>query len=217
MNAPFPSTVAHLEDNVTLPRWMEKNGYQTLTTGKIYHASRLPENDFQTVGPRPGQRLDKLDKRLRTDLPGGASGLWDFGPQAYDEALFQDHLDATWAIEQLGKLGKQKDDKPFFLSIGFYRPHVPFYAPSRVFEDFPRDESMLPWVKEDDWADIPAIAKIVTANKAPPPHKWFVENDAWRDAVQAYLACIRWTDEQVGRLIDALDAAPFTENTIVVL
>jgi arylsulfatase A-like enzyme len=217
MNSPFPSTVAHLQKRVTLPRWMEQNGYHTLTTGKIYHGSRLPENDFQTVGPRPGQRLKDLDKRLRTDLPGGAAGLWDFGAQTYDEALFQDYADATWAIRQLEELGNQKDAKPFFLSIGFYRPHVPFYAPSRVFQDFPRDEIMLPWVKEDDWDDIPRIAKEVTANKAPPPHEWFVENDAWRDAVQAYLACIRWTDEQVGRLIDALDTSPFANNTIVVL
>ena len=68
-----------------------------------------------------------------------------------------------------------------------------------------------------DRSDIPAIADQVTANKAPPPHSWFVESGAWAEAVQAYLACIRWTDEQVGRLIDALDKSPHSKNTIVVL
>ena len=75
----------------------------------------------------------------------------------------------------------------------------------------------MPEIKEDDRDDIPAIASEVTANSAPPPHEWFIEHDAWKPAVQAYLACIRWTDEQVGRLIDALDESPHAKNTIVVL
>lgn len=211
MNGPIPWEVTHMQDQITLPRWFAKHGYLTATTGKLYHSSKLPDGDFDIVGPRPGQRLKELDERLRENLP--ASGLWDFGGQRYDEALFQDHVDATWAIGQLEKFG----DKPFFLSVGFYRPHVPFYAPVRLFDDLPLDSVTLPPVKEDDWNDIPHIAREVTFNDAPPPHDWFVENGAWKDAVQAYLACIRWTDEQVGRLLDALDASPHAENTVVLL
>lgn len=208
-NGPFPWKVAHMQDYVTLPRWFARNGYVTATTGKIYHSSGLPDGDFDIVGPRPGQRMNDLDERLRKEL----SGLWDFGPQRYDETLFQDHVDATWAIQQLQELG----DKPFFLAVGFYRPHVPFYAPTRVFEQVPRDSVTLPPVKDDDWNDIPPIAHEVTFNEAPPPHSWFVENDTWKDAVQAYLACIRWTDEQVGRVLDALAASQHADDTVVIL
>lgn len=213
MNSPRPWSVPHLADKVTLPRWFAQHGYETLTTGKIYHGSGLPHGDFDVVGPRPGQRLNKLDARLRKDLPAGVHGLWDFGPQEYKESLFQDYADASWAI---GELGKERE-KPFFLAIGFYRPHVPFYAPVRIFNDLPLDKVTLPPVKLDDRDDLPAAATEITTNRSPPPHAWFVENDAWKPAVQAYLACIRWTDEQVGRLLDALDASAHAQNTIIVL
>lgn len=212
MNSPRPWTVPALQDRVTLPRHFAANGYRTFTTGKIYHGSGLPPGDFDVVGPRPGQRL-KIDSRLVPVAPGGASGLWDFGAQDYDEKLFQDHADATWAIEQMAKLGGE----PFFMAVGFYRPHVPFYAPTRVVNEIPLDEIDLPEVKEGDRDDLPPIVDEVTAAPAAPRHSWFVESGRWKEAVQAYLACIRWTDEQVGRLLDALDAGPHKDNTIVVL
>lgn len=213
MNAPKPWVIPALKKQVTLPRWFASQGYHTACTGKLYHGSDLPPDDFDEVGPRPGQRLDKLDRRLRTDLPGQASGLWDFGPQDYDENLFQDHVDASWAIQRLAS----GFDRPFFLAVGFYRPHVPFYAPTRVFQDFPIDDVVLPSVLAGDRDDLPAVAAEVTHNPAPPPHSWFLEHHAWKDAVQAYLACIRWTDEQVGRLLDALEASPYASNTVIVL
>ncbi|KAA5546008.1 sulfatase [Roseiconus nitratireducens] len=213
MNGPLPWNVDHMNQLTTMPRWFAKHGYDTATTGKIYHGSRLPKDDFDLVGPRPGQRLKDLDVRIVNTFPQDKPGLWDFGPQDYDEGLFQDHVDASWAIEQLS----QDAQKPFFLTVGFYRPHVPFYSPRRIYEMLSRDQVTLPDVKQDDWSDIPAIAADVTANRAPPPHSWFVEENQWKPAVQAYLACIRWTDQQVGRLLDALDGSPHADNTIVVL
>ncbi len=214
MNAPRPWTVPHMSKYVTLPRWFAKHGYQTYTTGKIYHGSGLPDGDFDVVGPRPGQRL-KIDERLVPPTKDGAKGLWDFGAQAYDESLFQDHEDASWGINVL----KDHDstDKPFFLAVGFYRPHVPFYSPTRIFEQISKDEVDLPVVKEDDRDDLPAIVDELTVAPAAPTQDWFVKSGRWREAVQAYLACIRWSDEQVGRLLDALDAGPHAKNTIVVL
>jgi choline-sulfatase len=211
-NQTSPWNVAALKNHITLPRHFAANGYRTLTTGKIYHDSGMPEKDFDVIGPIPGQRL-KQDARIIPETPDGARGLWDFGPQTYDEKLFQDHADATWAIEQL----KQQTEKPFFLTVGFYRPHVPLYAPERFFDEIPEDKIQLPIVKENDSDDIPAITKEIVVSRHSPPHDWFVKTNNWRKAVQAYLACIRFTDEQVGRLLDALDASPHAKNTIVVL
>ena len=211
-NAPKPWTVAELNNHVTMPRWFARNGYFTATAGKLYHGSGLPNGDFDLVGPRPGQRL-KLDRQIRQDLPNRTSKLWDFGPQDHDETLFQDHIDASWAIEQL----QQKYDQPLFLTVGFYRPHVPFYAPTRIFKNHLLADTTLPSVKLNDRNDLPQVATTVTHNSAPPAHSWFVEHNAWKPAVQAYLACIQWTDEQVGRLLDALDQSPHADNTIVVL
>lgn len=213
MNSPRPWTVKKMRERTTLARHFAANGYRTYTTGKIYHGSGLPADDFEVVGPRPGQRHE-LDKRLVPQTKDGAKGLWDFGGQTFEEGLMQDHADATWAIEQLAG---HETDRPFFMAIGFYRPHVPFYSPIRVFDETGRDGVTLPKVKEGDRDDLPPIVDAVTRAAAAPPHQWFVKTGRWIEAVQAYLACIRWTDEQVGRLIDALDASPHAKNTIVIL
>ena len=136
------------------------------------------------VGAIPGQ-MSKLDKRLRKDLP-TKSRLWDFGAQQYPEEQFNDHLVASWAVSQL----KAKHEKPFFMAIGFYRPHVPFYAPQRFFEKFPLDKVRLPATKDDDRKDLPEAAVKLTDNGAPPSHEWFKQSGSWRAAVRAYYSSV---------------------------
>lgn len=207
MNAPVPWTVPAMGKRVTMARHFAANGYRTYTTGKIYHASGLPEGDFDVVGPRHGQ-MSPLDVRCQKDL----SGLWDFGPQSYAEEKFIDHIDATWVIDRL----KEPQDKPFFMAVGFYRPHVPFYSPDRVFHSVDPKTLRLPAVKKDDLADLPE-AGLAIAKGGSPNLDWFIERNLWREGVQSYLACIRWTDEQIGRVLDALDTSPFAENTVIVM
>ena len=145
----FRSTAAN-KNRVTLSQHFAAHGYFTLTTGKIYHNSVVDGPSFEKLGPLPGQRSSK-DRRVHKNLPGGASVLWDFGPQTYDERLFNDFADASWAIEQL----QARHDRPFFLAVGFYRPHLPFYAPKRLFDLVPRDKIGLPTVK-----DLPASLEL---------------------------------------------------------
>jgi choline-sulfatase len=208
LNAPIPWNVPAMQERVTLARHFSANGYRTFATGKIYHGSGLPKDDFQIEGPRHSQLNRELDVRLQKEM----SGLWDFGPQSYPEDQFIDHIDASWVIEKLG----EAQDKPFFMAIGFYRPHVPFYSPERVFNSFDPKKLRLPKVKEGDLADLPSEG-VAMARAGSPNLEWFIERNLWREAVQSYLACIRWTDEQVGRLLDGLDASPFGKNTIIVL
>lgn len=215
MNSPRPWAVHHMDELTTLPRWFAKHGYSTWTTGKIYHGSGLPDGDFDHVGPRPGQRI-KADVRLIPPTKDGAKGLWDFGAQTYDEGKFQDHIDASWGIDVM-ETAAQREDKPFFLAVGFYRPHVPFYSPKRIFDQIPAADIDLPLVKDDDRNDLPDIASRLMVAPVAPAHDWFVKSGRWQEAVQSYLACVRWTDEQVGRLMKALDESPHADNTIVVL
>lgn len=208
MNSPWFRTTARNKDHVTLTQHFATQGYRTFTTGKIYHGSRLDGPSFQVVGPRPGQ-MNPLARRIQTEL----TGLWDFGPQGFEEEKFHDFVDASWAIDQLGKT----QEKPFFLTIGFYRPHVPFYYPKRLSASMPLESIDLPEVIDGDRDDLPEIATQITANGTPPSQEWFLEDGRWRDAVRAYLACTRFTDEQIGRLLDALDESDHAENTIIVL
>lgn len=217
-NSPGPWSVVSLKNKATMPRYFAQHGYATYTTGKIYHASSLRPGEFEHVGPRPGQRL-AIDARLvpESKQAGAARGLWDFGPQSYHEEQFADYSTASWAIESILNHAQQHPNKPFFMAIGFYRPHVPLYSPQRVYDEIPTADIDLPLVKLNDRDDLPQIVDTLTVPPAAPTHEWFVESGNWREAVKSYLACIRWTDEQVGRLIDALDASPHADNTIVVL
>ena len=211
VNSPWFRTTAANKDLVTLPQYFREHGYETLTTGKIYHGSKVDPASFETVGPRPGQRM-KIDKRL-VEIPGSGSGLWDYGPQSYEEEEFSDFADTSWAIKQL----EAKHERPFFLAIGLYRPHVPWYAPQRFFDERPFNDVKLPQVKDDDRADLPKAGIELTNNPTPPPHQWFVESGQWNAAIQAYLASTSFTDDQVGRLLKALDGSDYAQNTIVVL
>ncbi len=206
-----------LKTHVSLPRHFAAHGYKTLTAGKVFHGG-TPEQS-QIVGPRLGQWLKGLDQKVH-EKPEQWHAIWDFGPQDYEETKFTDHLTATWVAEQLS--AKQNpsassgEPKPFFLSVGFYRPHVPFFPPRRVYDSF--EEVRLPRINEDDWSDIPDAARGVTlSNPRIPTHDWMNEEGRWQQAVHAYLACVRWTDEQIGRVLDALDNGPHAKNTIVIL
>jgi arylsulfatase A-like enzyme len=197
-----------LASHVGLPAHYAANGYKTLSTGKVFHTGTPPQS--QVAGPDPGYWRKGLDKAIHPDPRW--HGIWDFGRQDYDETKFTDHIIAAWAA---GKLG-EKHDKPFFLSVGFYRPHVPFFPPARLYDSF--SDVKLPPVKADDWDDLPAAAaKLTLSNPKIPTHEWMLGENRWKEAVHSYLACIKWTDEQVGRLLDALDKGPNADNTIVVL
>jgi arylsulfatase A-like enzyme len=211
LNRPWFRKTRRNKDRVTLPQYFREQGYDTLTTGKIYHGSRVDEASFEVVGPRPGQR-QKIDKRL-VKIEGNRSGLWDYGPQQYAEEKFGDFVDATWAIEQL----QVQREKPYFLAVGLYRPHVPWYAPQRFFDERPVAKVDLPQVLDDDRKDLPAAGIRLTNNPTPPAHDWFVSQHQWKPAVQAYLASTSFTDAQVGRLIEALDKSHSAKNTVVVL
>jgi len=211
INQPWFRSTKQNKDRVTLSQYFHQHGYQTLTTGKIYHGSRVDKPSFEVVGPLPGQR-QKIDERLVT-IGKTRSGLWDYGAQEYDEDLFGDYVDTSWGIEQL-----QKDhDKPFFLAVGLYRPHVPWYAPQRFFDKHPLTQISLPKVLDNDRDDLPPAATELTANPTPPAHDWFIEQNQWKPAVQAFLASSSFTDDQVGRLMEALNKSKYSKNTIVVL
>ena len=208
----FPASrvPSFLSKYTSLPRHFEASGYKTLTAGKVYHASWLPPNDSQIVGPRPKQ-WSKLDVAVQKK-PKQYHSTWDFGSQNYDEKKFVDYEIASWGVKQL----KENHDKPFFMAMGFMRPHVPFFSPTRVYNSV--KNARLPEVKEDDWNDLSDTARRLTlSNTKIPTHDWMKQDNRWSTAVRSYLACIRWVDEQIGRVLDALDESPYADNTIVIL
>ena len=198
-----------------LPLYFSGHGYETLSTGKISHG--VPEKDiFQITGikgssgPKP-----KNQKRYHYTPPKSPfSGTQtDWGVYPDDETQMPDHQSASWAIRRLD----EEHDSPFFLAVGFVRPHVPFYTQQKWFDRFPIDSLILPEIPMVDLQDVPAIGRAVNHAANYPRPEWLRANDnrQLKLCVQAYLACVAFVDHQVGRVLDALNDSQYADNTIV--
>ena len=123
----------------------------------------------------------------------------------------EEHTDGRVATQAIELLEKHKD-APFFLAVGFYKPHCPYVAPQKYFDLYPLEEITLPAVAPD--FEKSALAPALASTK---PWPWFgVTRDQTRVAKQAYYAAISFVDAQIGRVLDALDRLGLRENTLVV-
>jgi arylsulfatase A-like enzyme len=140
---------------------------------------------------------------------------WGVFPDRDDQQ--DDWKVADWAIEQLRTASTEKTQEPFFLSVGFRRPHVPCYAPQRWFDLYPSDQLIMPPVLADDRSDTPRFSWYLHWRLPELRLKWLQENDQWAPLVRAYLASTSFVDSQVGRVLDALESGGLAEKTVVVL
>jgi iduronate 2-sulfatase len=122
---------------------------------------------------------------------------------------------AAQATELLA--GLAASDKPFFLGVGFYKPHVPLVAPKRFFDRYPPEKMPLP----EDFASTPRADDAVPRQALRYNLDLFFEEPVTpqraREAVAAYYACISFMDEKLGSLLDALDRLGLRDNTVIVL
>lgn len=213
--APWFRTLAPLKDHVSLPQHFSNNGYKTLTTGKIFHDNngrRPTDSEFQIIGPAAGVGARPTEK-LIPPTPGGNHPLMDWGTFPHTDPDKQDYTVATWAVEQLGGTF----DSPFFLSVGFFLPHVPCYATQAWFDLYPEEGLQMPPVNRDDRKDTPAFSWNLHWDLPEPRLSWCESNQQWMPLVRSYLACISFVDSQVGRLLDALEKSEYRDNTLIVL
>lgn len=199
-----------LKDALTLTEHFRNNGYRIMAGGKIYHHTKAGQRFWDVYQERPEL---KLKDKPKAGFNGLGRDHFDWAP--LDDVAERDMPDyklVTWAIEQMVS---PPPDKPLFLCVGIVKPHLPWYAPRKYFDMYPKEKVTLPTVPDDDLADIPPIG-MKMANPSGD-HRAVMESGQWRDAVQAYLATITFVDDQVGRLIDAVDRAPRGKSTIVML
>lgn len=198
-----------LRDLTTLPEAFAAAGYRTLGAGKIFHTGdkRFFEQyggNNGGFGPRPQQKISQ---------PHGHP-LWDWGVYPATNEQMPDWKASAWAAEQLA----QDHERPFFLAVGFYRPHVPMYAPQEWFDRHPREQIQLPLVNDKDREDLSEYAIDLTNREhVSPEHQWVQSAGQWKHSVQSYLASVTFADHCVGRVLDALDHSSHKDNTIVVL
>jgi arylsulfatase A-like enzyme len=201
-----------LKNAVTIPQHFMAHGYSAVGGGKIYHGGFPDPPSWQDYFP--SQQKNKPDDPMPPNRP--LNGIpntahFDWGPVDAPDEEMGDRQVAAWATKQLQK----RHDKPFFLACGFFRPHLPWYVPPKYFDMYPADKVTLPNVNDNDLDDVPPIGRKMARPEGD--HKKVIEHNQWRKAVQAYLASISFTDTCVGRVIDALDASDYADNTIVIL
>ena len=192
-----------ISESQTLPTQFRKAGYYVAGGGKIYHEAYRRESEWddylKIVGADPVPAGD-----------GGVGGI-RFAPiDAKDEDL-RDYRITSGIIDQLGR----KHDRPFFLAAGLHKPHMPWFIPRKYFDMYPLDKIELPPVLDNDLEDVPRAG--IRMAKPEGDHAEIVKSGRWKEAVQAYLAAITYTDMNVGRLLDALDRSAHRGNTIVVV
>ena len=219
-----------VQENATLPEYFSKNGYKTLSRGKIFH------KHFTSGGIDEGQwafdeHVEKgnptkvQNKQLYSELKNmingevigeqakkRAGGHISWGPtkEPFEETM--DYRTADWAKQQLDKTY----DQPFFMAVGFTRPHLPWFAPQEFFDKYDVEKIIPSKVLENDLED------IVNKNnkpmfKASDEYKWIKKNGLEKEVTRAYLANISYVDACLGVVFDALEKSQHAENTIVVL
>jgi iduronate 2-sulfatase len=127
-----------------------------------------------------------------------------------------DELIADWAVDRL----TEDHDDPFFLAVGFVRPHVPYTAPKEYFDLYNLENIIIPEVPENEMADIPMMGKSIAFGTIKIGDHYAVANlseSYWKEMVYAYLACVSFVDDQLGKVIEALENSRYADNTIVVL
>tara|TARA_B100000700_G_scaffold317265_1_gene408350 strand:+ start:1242 stop:2681 length:1440 start_codon:yes stop_codon:yes gene_type:complete len=203
---------------VTLSQTFMQNGWWAGRVGKIYHynvPASIGTNGFddlpswqKTVNPKGRDKAEEslvFNAEPHRKISAALSWLAADG----DDLEQTDGMITTEAI----KLMEVKRDKPFFLGVGFFRPHTPFVAPKKYFAMYPLNEMRLPYAPKGDRDDIPIAA---FAHNCPVPN-YGLDDLTLRKALQAYYATVSFVDAQIGRLMAALDQLKLADNTIVVL
>ena len=227
---------------VPMPTHFKRNGYKTIAAGKIYHkgTSDIEGYDYWDEA-RPKYKWPRWLAERGHGYQGKSGGHFHpFPPdggaiyQKYQEGVsgqslcwgaleeadmppegMPDEQVADWAVERL----QQEHNRPFFLAVGFVRPHVPYTAPKEFFDLYPLDEIVMPRVPTDEMDDIPLLGKGMaygTIEGGDHRNVLDVGPNYWREMVRAYLACVTFVDEQAGKVLRALADSPYADNTIVV-
>jgi len=183
----------------------------TKGTSNPRHVIKSGPNGREYVLP-----LNRMPSDRRPNLIDGES--FDWGAFDIEDGQMGDGQITDWVCDRLSQYRKSNASNPFFLAVGYYRPHIPLYAPSRYFKNYPEEETVLPPILKNDRADLPETAKLwVEEAGTAGKHATVLKYEQHKAAVAAYLACITFIDTQVGRLIEALNDTGQADNTIVVL
>lgn len=203
---------------ITLAQFFRNAGYFVVRVGKIYHygvpgqigTSGLDDEPSWEKFVNPIGRDKKEEELLKNFLPQNKNlgAALAFHPAEGTDAEQTDGKVAEEAIKILRQ--SKTENRPFFLAVGFYRPHVPWFAPKKYFDMYDMGKIKMPVEPADIRAKVPKIAFTVN------PPNYGLKDDDCRECIRAYLASTSFMDAQVGLILEELERLGLLEDTIIV-
>jgi arylsulfatase A-like enzyme len=199
--------------------------------GKQYVAHPNMPEPFRSIGPLDGTFSPLSAVPVVPQQPGapGYTG-WRYrkgeAPFRYvnetNRAMLPDEESAQWAMDKIAALDRDSAAKPFFLGVGFIRPHTPLVVPQEWFDRFPADQIILPLILPEDKADCFYEQAVGADQRGPLGYRQLVKSypslaAALRTYLQGYLASVAFADHQLGRVMEALERSRFATNTVVIM
>jgi arylsulfatase A-like enzyme len=192
---------------ITIPKLFSQNGWASIGIAKNFHRGDVPEFDTYIPPFKTPKKLKKVGLNLNS------SAIWDIADMPVSE--MGDYKAASAAIKTI-----DSHEGPLLLSVGIYRPHVPWIVPQAYFDMYPPETLKLSERRVKDLDDLPERLKLVAGLEAKfgkGYHEKLVRKGYDKQFVRAYLASVTFADEQVGRILDAWYASPYAETGYVVL
>ena len=216
---------------VTLPQWFKTHGYSSQGLGKIFHVGHGNNNDEASWSvpyfrgkvvdyalPENQRELSRegamFDNKSPANLPRGAA----MENANVPDDTYSDGKVAAEAIRRIESASKNPA-QPIFLAVGFLKPHLPFCAPKKYWDLYQTGEFQLPAVRKapEGAPGYAATSFGELRNYKDVPDKGEIPEDLQRRLIHGYHAAVSYMDSQVGKVLDALEASPLKDNTIIVL
>jgi iduronate 2-sulfatase len=209
----------HVPNVLTIPQAFRLDGYFAVRIGKVFHYNVPrhigtsghddPYSWNYTINPR-GRDKEEEDK-IFCLVPNTFGGTLSWLAADGKDEEQTDGIAGTEAIKLLEKYSRQ--ERPFFMTVGLYRPHTPFVAPKKYFDMYPLDGIKVPNVPESYLAQLPQPAISSIRRKKDQID---LDDKLARQAIQAYYASISFADAQLGRIMASLKSSNLEQNTVVV-
>ncbi|MDX1283370.1 MAG: sulfatase [Draconibacterium sp.] len=218
----------HTKKDVDLPnvpslaKWFKKHGYLTFSNGKIYHHTSddldaWSEKPFNPNRSKHGEKWGMYQKQESIDIIKKTKKRPAWEDADVDDTGYPEGLLAEKVIGDLKELSKQ--DKPFFMSIGFWKPHLPFNAPKKYWDLYKPEDIKLadnPYIPEGapkqamhTWGELRKYHDM--------PEKESMDDEDAKKLIHGYYASVSYTDAQIAKLLATLDELGIRENTVVIL
>lgn len=205
----------------TLNTHFKNYGYYTVSNGKVFHHAQDNARGWSEPPMRPSGPGYQLAASLKTARQASRDNAKKRGPpiESADvpDGRYRDGILAEKTIQDLRRL--RAKEQPFFLAVGFYKPHLPFVAPKKYWDLYDPEDITLPdnyHIPEDAPAESIHNSGELRAY-AGVPAKGRLPDELARQLIHGYYACVSFTDSQIGRILAELDTLGLRDTTIVVL